>query len=298
MRPVGSVVTSALQSVKVDVRRARNLMREAMEALCGSFAVFRELLVVQQQELAAVVDALKGESQRGGFVAKMSAIVSQFVRDLSLVTTASVRLLRRVDEMTPDVDAVVQTIRKVESMAHKTRFVALNATVHSGRSGAEGRTFRIVADQVKALAEDAQGLSELVRTLVKGVHDKLSEVRKAMEELSGHDLNGAVDGQQKALVLLSSLDETNVRIRQALEEVERRAHRTIEAFEVERQVAHLLESAERQLSVLEQVWQVFVREREAPPSGCLALFEQLEPLLQSAAAVKQTSIEAGSVELF
>jgi methyl-accepting chemotaxis protein len=269
-----------------------------MEALCGSFAVFRELLVVQQQELAAVVDALKGESQRGGFVAKMSAIVSQFVRDLSLVTTASVRLLRRVDEMTPDVDAVVQTIRKVESMAHKTRFVALNATVHSGRSGAEGRTFRIVADQVKALAEDAQGLSELVRTLVKGVHDKLSEVRKAMEELSGHDLNGAVDGQQKALVLLSSLDETNVRFRQALEEVERRAHRTIEAFEVERQVAHLLESAERQLSVLEQVWQVFVREREAPPSGCLALFEQLEPLLQSAAAVKQTSIEAGSVELF
>lgn len=296
---VREVVASALRGTADDIRRANALVEDGMVALGSAFEIFRAQLALQQRELASVVDLLQGEDAQVGFVERMNRIVGRFVEDLVVVSAASMRMMGRVEEMGPDIDAIVLNIRRVESMARKTRFVALNATIHSARTGPSGRTFRVVADQVKALAEDAGVVSAHVRDLVSNVSTRLSQLRTGMSAMAAHDMNGAVEGQQKVVTLLASLDATNKRVSEVLAEVERAATETIAAFELRTVVTRALDEASARLSPLLSLWDEWAKgQPDALPPGVEALFAQLEPTLTKASAVKQDSLDAGTVELF
>ncbi len=296
---VREVVASALRGTADDIRRADALVKDGMEALGSAFEVFRSQLALQQRELSAVVELLKGEDRDTGFVEHMNRIVTRFVEDLVVVSAASMRMMGRVEEMGPDIEAIVLNIRRVESMARKTRFVALNATIHSARTGPAGRTFRVVADQVKALAEDAAVVSAHVRDLVTAVNTRLGQLRTGMSSLASHDMNGAVQGQQKVVELLASLDATNKRVSAVLAEVERAATETVAAFELQTLVAKALDDATARLGPLLSLWDEWAKGQpdELPPR-VQALFGQLEPALTKASAVKQNSLDAGTIELF
>ncbi|MER2563922.1 MAG: methyl-accepting chemotaxis protein [Myxococcaceae bacterium] len=296
---VREVVASALRGTADDIRRADALVEDGMVALASAFDVFRSQLALQQRELSSVVELLQGEDTQTGFVERMNRIVSRFVEDLVTVSAASMRMMGRVEEMGPDIEAIVVNIRRVESMARKTRFVALNATIHSARTGPSGRTFRVVADQVKALAEDAAVVSAHVRDLVTNVSTRLTQLRTGMSTLASHDMNGAVEGQQKVVELLCTLDATNKRVSAVLAEVERAATETIAAFELRTEVTKALADASARLAPLLSLWDEWAKgQPDTLPPGVEAMFAQLEPALTKASAVKQDSLDAGTVELF
>jgi transposase-like protein len=296
---VRDVVAKALQGVSDDLIRARSLVHDGVASLGASFETFRSQLVLQQKELSGVVDMLRGEGRGDGFVERMNRIVNNFVEDLVVVSASSMRLMARVEEMRPEIEAIVLNIRKVESMARKTRFVALNATIHSARTGHAGRTFRVVADQVKALADDAGVVSAQVRGLVTQVSERLQQLREAMSALASHDMNAAVEGQQKVITLLATLDETNQRVASALADVSRAATETAAAFQLESQVNAALQDAVVRLGPLVKLWEEWVSQQpEALPPEVAALFDSVRPVLERATAVQQKSLEAGTVELF
>lgn len=296
---VREVVASALRGTADDLTRANALVEDGMQALGSAFEVFRSQLGLQQRELAAVFELLKGEEDGLGFVERMNRIVSRFVDDLVVVSAASMRMMARVEEMRPDIEGIVLNIRRVESMARKTRFVALNATIHSARTGPSGRTFRVVADQVKALADDAGGVSAQVRDLVTNVNTRLGQLREGMSAMAAHDMTAAVESQQRIVSLLASLEYTNRRVSEVLAEVERAATETMAAFELRTAVTKALDEASARLSPLLSLWDEWAKGQpdELPP-GVQALFTQLEPALTKASAVKQDSLDAGTVELF
>jgi hypothetical protein len=295
---ISTCVHDSIVAVQEDLARAEGLVRDGMVVLGQTFGAFRTELVVQQRELGAVVELLQGSTRATGFVERMKVIVERFMEDIIFVSAASMRLMGRVDEITPDIEAIVTTTRKVSTMARRTRFVALNATIHSARSGFEGRTFRVVADQIKELANDAGLVSEEIQRIVAGASVRLGDVRKAMTGLASHDVNGAVEGQTRVLELLQTLDATNRRVRAALAEVEANAVQTLKAFELEDQLGALFAATRRRLEALAVVWGAWAAQQGEPPAEVVALFESLERTLRKPSAVQQTSMDAGTVELF
>jgi methyl-accepting chemotaxis protein len=287
-----------LDGVQADLMRAEGLVRDGMEVLGQTFGAFRTELAVQQRELGAVVELLQGAGGGQGFVDHMTLIVQRFMDDIIHVSTASMRLMGKIELIRPDIETIVGTTRKVSTMARRTRLVALNATIHSARSGSEGRTFRVVADQIKELANDAGLVSEEIRRIVGGATVRLGEVQAAMAGLASHDINAAVDGQSRVLGLLRSLDDTNQRVRSALAEVEAKALQTVKAFELEDELRALFESLRHRLQALASVWDAWAATQGAPPPEVSALFEALEPTLRKVSAVQQASMDEGTVELF
>jgi hypothetical protein len=295
---ITSCVHETLAGVRHDLERAEGLVRDGMLTLGQTFGAFRTELVVQQRELGAVVELLQGAGSTHGFVERMKAIVERFMDDILHVSAASMRLMGRIDDMVPDIEAIVLTTRKVSTMARRTRFVALNATVHSARSGFEGRTFRVVADQIKELANDAALVSEQIQQLVAVSNGRLADVRVAMIGLASHDVNGAVEGQSRVIELLRTLEDTNRRVRAALAEVEASAVQALKAFELEEQLGALFTAMRRRVEALASVWEAWAARQGEPPAEVVALFESLEGTLRKVSAVQQTSLDAGTVELF
>lgn len=132
--------------------------------------------------------------------ASIREISAQAHRARSAVSEAA-QIARDTDS---DVKALAGTAQKVGSMvelinqiASQTNLLALNATIEAARAGDAGRGFSVVAQEVKALAEQTAKATREIAELVSGVQvstdtavNSLQSIANKVEEISG--LNIAV----------------------------------------------------------------------------------------------------------
>ncbi|MCU0697880.1 MAG: methyl-accepting chemotaxis protein [Myxococcaceae bacterium] len=296
---LSALVGQTLGGVIDDLSRAQHLVREGVQGLTTSFHVFRHQLQAQNDELGQVSKVLQGQESGQGFISHMNAIVGRFVEDLVHVSASSVKLVQQVERMGTDIEQVVHNVDRIESLANETRFIALNARIEAHRAGDSGRTFRVVADEVKALADDATGFSAHIRELVTRTHARLDEARAAVSALASHDMNGALDAQRQVLSALEALSATNSRVSASLSQVDHHIAQTVRALQFEDMVSQILDSTKRRLEAVRTLWLEWAaRSQGQLPAGLDEVTNALEAALTTTTVVKQTSMNAGSVELF
>ncbi len=115
----------------------------------------------------ALVESLAEVTERMNDAARMAATGVD-------VAAASGRELDRHETVMREIDGVVRLIR---SFAEQTNLLALNATIEAARAGDAGRGFAIVAQEVKALADQT---NKAVDTIV----DYVSQMRGASETMA------------------------------------------------------------------------------------------------------------------
>lgn len=112
--------------------------------------------------------------------------------------------IRQLSDRSADVGAITGTVGTIA--AHTNR-LALNATIEAARAGAAGRSFAVVAGEVKSLAAQAADATGQIRTLVHGMQEgagaaerSLGAVKGALAELAGAAgaIGQAIDEQRAA----------------------------------------------------------------------------------------------------
>lgn len=157
----------------------------------------------------------------------------QAVRESSLTTAEVVRSL---GDKSSDIDQIVQAIADI---ATQTNMLALNASIEAARAGDQGRGFANVAEEVRILAEDAQGSAEEIAKLVREIKSQTEQAVLAMENgvqrvedgfetvnrnrQTFYDISGAVRALHSSSSEISELAEGIAmgtgQVRQQIEEV-------------------------------------------------------------------------------
>jgi methyl-accepting chemotaxis protein len=115
----------------------------------------------------------------------VGAMAERCRRELAISTEAdekarSVRAnMERLGASAQEIGKVVDLI---QSIAKQTNLLALNATIQAASAGAAGRTFVVVADEIKALAHQTADATEQIRT---GVGDMQSNADVATASTAG-----------------------------------------------------------------------------------------------------------------
>jgi methyl-accepting chemotaxis protein len=285
-----------------DVARSRSLLHEAIPSLITSFNGFRADLEAQSRELQEVARELQGAGGSQGFLAQMRSVLDTFVADLVTVSHSSMKLVQRVDGLGTDVDEIVNRVSHIESMAKSTRLIALNARIEAHRAGEAGKTFRVVADEVKALADDAADFSQQIRDVVTRAHESLAEAKVAVSSLASHDLNSVLEAQRGVMATVEKLDASNVHVAQSLERFHANVDLAIKALQFEDILNQLLGSVGDRLGSLRDLWTHWLAAQTAATPGAWRdlerLLVELGPALQKPSAVQQGSMAVGTAELF
>ena len=199
-----------------------------VSGLVESVLASSEKLRAEHTALLGTVTALNEDQDHVAQACDESRLLSQRAIDQLAQGTEHIRaslaeignLLSLVDTLTQHVTgfaAAMEQVRRcsqdIDKLAQTTNILALNATIEAARAGEAGKTFAVVAGEVKSLAQDTRlATDEIVRTI-----DALgSEAEHVIQEIE----NG-VKVRDEAGNSVARIEETLAGVGEMVGEVDR-----------------------------------------------------------------------------
>ncbi len=173
---VQNVVTST-EDVAMNIMTQLNRVDETITALL-SF-----LRVSSRDKILPIVEQTENRLHIN------NRILAEFLTNRAADMQGSRSHLSCITELTCHLDTIVQSVRKV---ARQTNMLALNATIEAARAGIPGRSFAVVAGEVKALSRQtdraAKDIGEGLQTL-KGAIAESAETLMAQQDREKQELD-------------------------------------------------------------------------------------------------------------
>lgn len=150
-------------------KQAEALMK-ADEDLAKATQIASNVATSAQQAMSVAVEG-KG---------KVDQIVAANGRITDQVSLSS-QQVRELDAASHEIVAIVQTI---EQVSEQTNLLALNAAIEAARAGEHGRGFAVVAEEVRKLAEQAQGATKQIVGMIDNVRNKVAMTVDSIQEMA------------------------------------------------------------------------------------------------------------------
>jgi methyl-accepting chemotaxis protein len=144
--------------------------------------------------------------------------INQAVREFRAMIELVTRLGTHVTNFATVMEQVQHVSKGIETIAKTTNMLALNATIEAARAGEAGKTFAVVAAEVKKLAQNSSDAAEEIRQavgkLVGEASGLVNEIQSGVEQSSRaeHQLETVTEVLHDATQLVISLDEQSDKV--------------------------------------------------------------------------------------
>ena len=136
----------------VNERISANLkMLDALEAVTTRLLADQARVADSTDEARVLADQARGKLDQG------RGAIEDTIKIFSGLTDLVVQLGDRMAGFADAMQRVRSVSAAIETIANKTNMLALNATIEAARAGEAGRSFAVVAAEVKKLAHDTRG---------------------------------------------------------------------------------------------------------------------------------------------
>ena len=216
-------VSSEVEGSRAEVERARELIRQAVASLGGSFDAMNRKSRQQSQAVARIVDRAGEDGSSSVDVAKFAQHAShrmeQLVEALEQVSGQSTVTVSHIDQMAQHLDGIFALLEDVKSIADQTNLLALNAAIEAARAGEAGRGFAVVADEVRNLSERSTTFNEQIRKLAHSSKDAIAKVRETVTQMASRDMDRSREARQEAATMLENVAAINAALGDGMREI-------------------------------------------------------------------------------
>lgn len=290
---------AALDSCCANLDRARSLVGDAVAQLLASFLSLRKLVDHQHAVLVSITESLHQNGKTEGFTGATIHLVHEFVEQVVRVSHESMRIIDQLHTTGTHVDTIVEHADRIDDLARETRFIAMNARIETQRAGESGRTFKVVAEEVKRLAKASSELSVRIRREVSECHSSLQTTHRTAAGLAGHDMTTAIESRGAIIGAIEKLGEVNTTLQETLVSVGSMVDDAVRALQFEDMVMQLLTDTTNRLRKLSLMsGEMFAGSSAQVDDAQIAALSSELRGLGRVGSVSQASVEHGSVELF
>ncbi|MGG4396076.1 HAMP domain-containing methyl-accepting chemotaxis protein [Paenibacillus thiaminolyticus] len=138
---------------------------------------------------------------------------------------------------------IAQIMDLMKDIGEQTNLLALNAAIEAARAGERGRTYMVVANEVRKLAEQSSHSADQIGNLINAIQDEASEAVQSMQRTKNEvitGVNAVGDAGQLFEGIKESVDEVAIHIGKVISSVNQM---TIDAEAIQNTVQSVNHSA-------------------------------------------------------
>ena len=158
--------------------RQINEVRDSMKRTEEEIASTRALAAHMEADVLSVSEQVAtAATEIGASAASLAEFASTAVEE-------SDRASRSVNALGEASEQIGYAVRMVTQIADQTKLLALNATIEAARAGEAGRGFKVVADEVKSLAEQSAKSAAAIADQVAMVQQTADEAVQVLDGIT------------------------------------------------------------------------------------------------------------------
>lgn len=204
---VGQLSLAGEDSVRQLSESAVSQTEEITQALSSIDEINQSVETVANYAQEAAKIARQGSIQAKEGDLAMDATVNSIEKIRGTVANTS----KKVKQLAESSQEIAQIVDIISGISEKTNLLAFNASVEAARAGEHGEGFRIVAEEVRRLADRITEATKDIQQLVNTIQQDTTSVLQGMESSTSEVVSGS-ELIRMTKINLRSLAETSTQI--------------------------------------------------------------------------------------
>lgn len=150
------------------------------------------------EEITESIEKVSESAQNAAIIARKSRLTAQEGENVMDETVNNIYQIRntvadtskKAKRLADSSQEISKIISIISNISEKTNLLAFNASIEAARAGENGQGFRVVADEVRRLAEQVTFSTQEIEQLVVSIQEETSEMMKMMEESTTQVVTG------------------------------------------------------------------------------------------------------------
>lgn len=205
-----------LEAIQTELGRTSHHVEEATLDLSVRFRELAERAIEQSERVTQIVSmagsvAIDGERvPLDQLVTSMQDMITDMVSNIVTLSRHAMSMVYLLDDVQKDVSELERSIGDIDSINRQTNFLALNATIEASRAGEAGRTFAVVAQEVRHLSRTTAELAERMRTKVGAVVKGVRNGHEILRQIANTDMSPQMLAKERVdKTMVSLVEQTN-----------------------------------------------------------------------------------------
>jgi methyl-accepting chemotaxis protein len=145
-----------------------------------------------------------------------TATLHSCVDRILFISKKSIAMVYELEQGMESLKTIGQYINDIQRINKTANLLALNASVEASKAGAAGKSFAVVAEEVKEVSCQIRSFSSSIAARIKDVSGSVQAGFELVEEMAGTDMTESITAQEKLNGLLAGLNKQNKQFQSVL----------------------------------------------------------------------------------
>lgn len=228
---VQSVSSGEISSMMIEMAsqiESISRLTQILEALVGEVSASMNELGASLQEVSQHTNHLSDSTGRasGAFEETAHSIrqVVDGVREVDMLSSEATRfanengekLVRIVGDIGQRSLEIRKVVKLIDELSNQTDLLALNASIQAAQAGEAGRSFNVVAEEVKELAKQSRESAKIVAEEIGAVHQRSQEAIELGENILTQIIASSANVSKKVSEIHQAMEAQSQAVSQVL----------------------------------------------------------------------------------